>query len=315
MRHLKFSYLKRAPRQTESTDYIQKHLCDEKPNVNEGESCELMLEMVSRKKAAGKARKAAKAKARKEAEEKERNNQTANDQEALALLDAMRQWPCTHGADYLFSDSFNNICLPFVTAFASIVENFEGGISSDFVLSDCLTTACNETMDEFAEVWRDCTKIEMVISYCLAFGMQYILDGDGDYNDARGCAVTARYLEQYVLVRFKRSQAMIHWIKLFEMRRSDMHTLVKFFRHRIPCSCLDEKYEEVKDIVKMGMCFNPQCTLPNRMTERSKTMYCSRCRNAVYCSRECQISDWTNHKPDCDSKATTIAEFEAKQQK
>ena len=103
---------------------------------------------------------------------------------------------------------------------------------------------------------------------------------------------------------WKQTPASYNVPKLGETYKADEHTLVKFFRNRIPCSCLDEKYEEMKNIAKMGLCCNPDCNVPEGRVERSKTMYCSQCRNATYCSRECQIADWTSHKSGC---ATSIA--------
>ena len=95
-----------------------------------------------------------------------------------------------------------------------------------------------------------------------------------------------------------------------------MHTLVKYFRKRIPCSCLDGKYDEVKAITKLGFCFNPECNFEmSGELERSKTMYCSRCRCATYCSRECQKADWARHKSYCDKDAAERAEFDAKTKK
>ena len=45
--------------------------------------------------------------------------------------------------------------------------------------------------------------------------------------------------------------------------------MVKLFRHSIPCSCLEKKYEEVKTITKLGSCYSPHCKFPNGITERS----------------------------------------------
>eukprot|EP00984_Skeletonema_dohrnii_P024737 scaffold13863_cov94-Skeletonema_dohrnii-CCMP3373.AAC.2 len=93
---------------------------------------------------------------------------------------------------------------------------------------------------------------------------------------------------------------------------SDSHTCVKFFRRRISCRCLDKKYDEVKTISKMGVCFNEEC--PDRRVERNKTMYCSGCRCITYCSRACQKADWTAHKQECDEFVARIAKFEAEKQ-
>ena len=82
---------------------------------------------------------------------------------------------------------------------------------------------------------------------------------------------------------------------------SSEHTLVSFLKKRIPCSCLDEKYEEVKCITKLGICCNPQCPLPGGITTRSATKCCNRCRWAAnYCSEACQKAAWPAHKADCD---------------
>lgn len=112
----------------------------------------------------------------------------------------------------------------------------------------------------------------------------------------------------------KKSQAVVNWAKICETHGADMHTLVKFFRTRIPCSCLDWTYQEVKSITKMAFC---QYKFPNGLVvlvELSKTIYCSRYRNVTYCSRECQKAGWTKYKPDCDKYAAKIATFEEKKQ-
>jgi hypothetical protein len=81
---------------------------------------------------------------------------------------------------------------------------------------------------------------------------------------------------------------------------ADEHTLVKYLRKNIPCKCLDEKYKEVKSITKMGVCFNSQCSIPDRMVERKSMLYCTRCRQVNYCSAECQKAAWPEHKELCN---------------
>ena len=138
---------------------------------------------------------------------------------------------------------------------------------------------------------------------------------EGHYGAAQINATCVRYFEQHIAVELKQSQALPNHPKIGEMYDADLHTLVKFYRSRIPCSCLDEKYEDVKSITKMGDCHNePKCNYVNGRVERSKTMYCSRCRCATYCSRDCQEAHWAIHKQYCDEYAEVIAKFEAKQQ-
>jgi len=215
---------------------------------------------------------------------------------------------CGHG----IGETIDDICAQFVIAlketFCAVLR--DGGSSFD----DCLVGAVSATatLDEFAEVLNDSAKMELAKSYFLFSGAEDILEGNN--SSARICAVLARFIEQRTAVALNQTQFLLNWPKIYEASTADEHTLVKFFRRRLPCSCLDLKYEEVKSITKMGICYNTECNIPDRITERSKTMYCSRCRGATYCSRECQKAHWATHKTCCDSTIAKKAEFDAKKQ-
>ena len=159
---------------------------------------------------------------------------------------------------------------------------------------------------------EDYVKMESVMSFLLSNGAQLILEGN--YDHARQIATYARFIEQHIAIELKQSKALYNFPKILEGYKADMHTLVKFFRRRISCSCLDTRYEEVKNITKMGVCYNKQCNHPNGRVEYSKTMYCDRCLRVTYCSRECQKADWSGHKSNCEECAARIAEFEAMKQ-
>mmetsp|Transcript_9475 Transcript_9475/g.14470 ORF Transcript_9475/g.14470 Transcript_9475/m.14470 type:complete len:273 (-) Transcript_9475:62-880(-) len=271
---------------------------------------------MGRKRNQGKARKAAKAKAKakREAEERENDNgqTTANEGEEQLTAAQMQRVQsgdakCLHGVDPHGADRKNSS--PFMTAF---YKSFDEARGSDTSFEVCLIVARDATMDEFSEVWNDSAKMESVMRCLLFFGTQAILKGDD--KNAKTAATSARYFEEHIAVVLKETQALYRWNKILETQDADLHSLVNFFRHRIPCSCLDEKYEEVKDIPKMGICFSSQCTLPNGRVEYSKTMYCDRCRSVTYCSRECQIADWKEHKDECGIFADQISEFEATKQ-
>ena len=251
-----------------------------------------ILYHMGRKRNQGKARKAAKAKA--EDAEGVKKLQQLGLSHAKMLQDGT-VFICLHGAGPL---CFEGICHEFVTAFRE--EFYAEAFRKEFFyaanhigdsLSSCLIAAEDATVDEFAEVWNDSAKMEIAKSCFLSEGAQHILEGE--YNNARENAVFARYLEQTIAIDLLKTQATMNWPKINELSRfvldptirGDVHTLVKFFRKRIPCSCLDKKYEEVKSITKMGMCYNPDCPIPCAYVERSKTMYCSRCRSVTYCSR------------------------------
>eukprot|EP00984_Skeletonema_dohrnii_P018324 scaffold8534_cov79-Skeletonema_dohrnii-CCMP3373.AAC.1 len=272
---------------------------------------------MGRKRNQGKARKAAKARAKAREEVEESNNQRTNGQQQQSLAEQMQQLQignsnflltsgsdatkCRHGFEEM-----DNMCIDFVSAFRKAVQK---AVKRGESTLSCLVEAKNATMDEFAGVWNDSAKMEIVMSYYLSHGTESILEGNNGY--ALECAVHARYMEQWAAVKLHETQAITNWSKV-EAMSADSHTRVKFFRRRIPCRCLDAKYDEVKSITKMGRCFNPQC--PDGRVERNKTMYCSRCRCITYCSRECQKADWTAHKQECDEFVARIAKFEAEKQ-
>eukprot|EP00984_Skeletonema_dohrnii_P001341 scaffold418_cov92-Skeletonema_dohrnii-CCMP3373.AAC.4 len=273
---------------------------------------------MGRKRNQGKARKAAKAKAEERANDDNNQRRNGRQQQSLAALmqqlqnGAASDTKCWHGCQHV-----DKMCIHLVDAFRDAFYDTSG----DADISDCLTAAHYAAMNKFADVWNDSAKMEIAISLLLFMGTQFVLDGN--YTIARDFATFTRYFEEHVAVKLHQTRALVNFPKIietylagnpFDMHKhpSDLHTLVKFFRKRIFCSCLDAKYEEVKSITKVGFCFNLQCNLPR--VERSETMYCSRCRSVTYCSRECQTAHWAQHKPVCDTSAAQIAEFEAKQQ-
>eukprot|EP00985_Skeletonema_marinoi_P017010 scaffold9252_cov160-Skeletonema_marinoi.AAC.1 len=175
---------------------------------------------------------------------------------------------------------------------------------------ECLAMAKSATIDKFANVWKDTAEMKIAISVFLSAGVQDILKGR--YSGARVSAAIIRYLADYIAVHLKQTQALVNYPKIHEVHvGGDIHTLVKFYRRRIHCSCLDEKYKEVKSAPKMGYCYNSPCKFLCGQVERSKTFYCSRCRCVTYCSRGCQKAHWRTHQIACDECAAIKDEFVA----
>ncbi len=200
--------------------------------------------MVSRKKAAA-AGKAGRAKAK--AKEVAAAEEERNDRAPAPLI---KPTLCTHSVHPLYKGVFSQFVRAFINSFYEAKD--KDGVR---MIARCLVDATNATlaMDEFAEGLNDSSKLDMAVSSFLSFGTQGILDGDYDFP--HDCATFARYLEQqHIAVNLKKTQALLNIPKIDETYYADKHTLVKFFRHRIPCSCLDDKYEEVKSIPKMGFC-------------------------------------------------------------
>ncbi len=271
--------------------------------------------MATRKKdkVRGKARKAAKANAAAAAatQNKTLQVQSAGHMQMVGPLkrDGVGVAKCNHGlvpphyqcqSQGEFRNTSNKMktCQVFLQAF---VEAFDGA-GGDFIV------AYQATKEEHADVWKDLGKMAFVVSFLLSCGTSKVLAGD--IKLACKYASLGSYFEQYVEVDLLNTRACPNFAKIKELYSADIHTVVSFLRKRIPCSCLDEMYKEVKCIPKIGLCCNPGCPLPGGMTDRSLTMCCSRCRGANYCSRECQVAAWLDHRGECDFYADLRSKFE-----
>ena len=267
--------------------------------------------MPSRKKAKGKARKAAKEAKAKEEESKvmevaasQRQVQEEKLEERMERVRISDPSPtvCRHGCPPL-SAGEEKICLEFTNAYLAAFRSHDKGLEKAF------RTAYQATSEEYADVYS--FKLNTVLSLLLANGTQRLLDGDNEIAQLYACI--ACFFKEWIAVNVHKNQATLRWAKQVELYDSDDHTLVSYYRNRISCSCLDEKYKEVKFIKKIGYCYNPNCSHPGRKVERSKMLSCTRCGVANYCSVECQRADWKNHKQACDTIAELKAAFNASQ--
>jgi len=269
--------------------------------------------MTSRKKANGKARRAAKAKANAAANHNDPLGGGVQLQMKDAPLISDGTAKCNHGlvpshyhwqsrGEFLkTSNMLKQICQGFLHAFVYEFDSAGGNFLA----------AYHATKEKFADVWKDLGKMSFVVSFLLACGTSKILEGK--FKIARKYAALGSYFEQYVEVDLLSIRVFPNWPKIRELYAADEHTLVSFLKKRIPCSCLNELYKQVKSIPKIGLCCNVMCPLPGGKTERSATMCCSRCRAANYCSRECQVAVWQGHKGECDFYVNLKAEFEAEE--
>ena len=266
--------------------------------------------MPSRKKAKGKARKAAKeAKEAEAAKESQAVAEVAANQRQEGSLEAQMQQlkistpsptTCSHGYSPISTDE-DKICCEFINAF--IITAFSRACAEE---GFCAAQVATE--ETYADVYS--SKLDTVISKLLLIGTQLILEGE---RIARLCAAFAFYFEEWIASEVHKTKVDINWTKVHELRKADDHTLVSFYRKRIPCSCLDEKYKEVKSVKKMGLCYNSTCSHPEQKVQRSKMFYCTRCGDANYCSVECQRADWKIHRQFCDEAVKKKAAFNSSQ--
>ena len=214
-------------------------------------------------------------------------NEKAITKKATNLI--IRADQCRHGYfvtdEHVIVEDFTNT---FVAGYSSI--------AAGAIIGDAFRTATKATKEKYPEWWVDSSKMKQVISLLLFNGTQQVLDGD--IKSAQCFASIACYLEEYTAFILQ-TKATFAPTKSAELICADEHTLVKYLRQKIPCPCLDEKYKQVKSITKMGLCCNPHCSLPDRMVQRSKMMYCTRRSSLNYCSPACQKAHWPTHKKFC----------------
>ncbi|KAK1736232.1 hypothetical protein QTG54_012832 [Skeletonema marinoi] len=268
--------------------------------------------MPSRKKAKGKARRAA----RVGKEEESQIVVPAANQRQEGSLEVMMQrlifnsatpQYCKHGLASSPSTE-EEICLEFIHTFIEEFTSKDGVVGS---VTAAIEATLEATQEKFDDVYYS-SKLETVVSILLASGTQLILDGDK--HNARLYAVLAYFFQQWMEVQVKESKAICIWSKVYELHVADDHTLIQYYRKRISCSCLDKKYEEVKSVKKMGLCYNPKCSLPGRKMQRSKMFYCTRCCEVNYCSVECQKNDWKKHRQFCNRIVAKKAAFNTSKQ-
>ena len=142
--------------------------------------------------------------------------------------------PIYHGADPL---SLKGICTKFVKAFRRAY--YEASNDDTTTIMNCVFRAKDASSMDLPTcgMIRPRSKSQYYI-FCVLerriFLSLYLY------------AILARFLEQCAAVKLQRTQALINWAKRCELLCSkDDHALVKFFRRRIPCSCLVVKLSEL----------------------------------------------------------------------
>eukprot|EP00956_Cyclotella_meneghiniana_P009141 scaffold12533_cov65-Cyclotella_meneghiniana.AAC.8 len=71
--------------------------------------------------------------------------------------------------------------------------------------------------------------------------------------------------------------------------------IVRFFHRRNSCDCLKELYYHLKETTKRtSLCWNCRRVFDIRQMSR-----CCHCQVAQYCSYECAVAHWPEHKEEC----------------
>ncbi len=203
--------------------------------------------------------------------------------------------PCSHGLTNggLKMEEIR-ICGEFQTEF---INQMNRQFADGAPVTEALKAVNEGTREKYYDVWTNLAMMEKVIAWFVCQGTFSLLGGD-DYS-AKRKAMVACYFEEWLACAVHETSSIIDWSKVLVLDNPDQNTLIRFLKTRIPCSCLDAKYKEVRSTTKMGICMNPECSLPEKKVELSEMKHCTRCRRASYCSRRCQKLHWSVHKDLC----------------
>ena len=197
---------------------------------------------------------------------------------------------CNHGCHTIRNDPAGHPALDLLDVF---FMNWAANIG---VLDNL-----KDTLQKQPQAWDNHNYREMVTKTLIRIGTNMLLTTN-ELSWPGSLAIAIAVLEDYEEVgdidsaiysrrSAKKLRNLQYW-NISSMKRD----LLKFYRKRMSCSCLKAMHLEArKTLPQLGACCH--CEV---VTDRALLMVCSRCRCHHYCSRECQVAAWDEHKPDCD---------------
>lgn len=155
------------------------------------------------------------------------------------------------------------------------------------------------TFNMHPEVWNNVEHRQTAIGILLRMGADIFLNSgvdEDEYKEERGIAQTILLLDCYDGQSDFGSAACRAAVKgkvLFH--GSGERDILKFYSKRLSCSCLTEKYKKArKTLPKLGVCLHCK-----QKKDRASLWVCGRCKVPFYCSRECQVANWPEHRDCC----------------
>ena len=245
--------------------------------------------MTSRKRNKGKERKAKKLEAEQVA--KKENARTTWQYWARGEMDLNVGGnciiQCNHGCNVTIPDDDNHP----VCGFMDVYFTYFMDISSKYMTSLDLL---RETFNSQPQVWKHDNFREMAINILVGIGTNQLLAKENWSFLATAIVALENYNGSGDLVLAFNCRGSV--IKRRDIQGGNMRDLLKFYRKRTTCKCLKDMHLGArKTQPKLGECYHCK-----ERKERALLMVCSRCRILQYCSRECQVADWAEHKGYCE---------------
>lgn len=162
--------------------------------------------------------------------------------------------------------------------------------------------------DTHPQIWNDTNNREMLLNVLIRIGTNLLLVDNPQspickFSELLSClARIIISLEEYSKTKnidLANLSQCVAANRLFLIPKGSIYIrrdLLKFYRRRTSCSCLKKMHLEArKTLPKMGLCFG--CV---NLKDRASLSDCSRCKIGIgYCSRQCQVAHWPDHKGRC----------------
>jgi hypothetical protein len=180
-----------------------------------------------------------------------------------------------------------------------------GIFNAELIWRDILESIPPESLPNFG----DKNVCDLIVSCLTSLGTSYLLE---DKEILSGKCIAGLLAQAVLFVESMHGQ-MTHYTTTGEnnMGEDDVHymnymskvkdiwqdmdrEITKFYHRRNECSCVKEKYDQVKKQTQMSIC--QHC---RQRRARSELKICTRCRITCYCNQECQRLDWPDHKVRC----------------
>lgn len=241
--------------------------------------------MPSRKKNKGRGRKARKKASGGAIDELIRDNRSLQQEEC-----------CQHG---LASIEEGHPCHRFSEWFQAMFAFDEDGHLTMPVLQ-----TLRVAHEQHPDALNDGRNRNLMRTYFLANGTGFIQDSDDNpfaMTWATGLAFAVMILEEFDPTKSAALGSIAPTSKKCMEARDVIEgcerSLIRFFKKRIPCSCLDGKYADVRMLPKTSICRH--CS---ERKEKCTMMLCTGCETVQYCSQGCQAKDWPRHKDACSKR-------------
>lgn len=225
--------------------------------------------------------------------------------------ESLDSFPCRHG--FPRYDCKSSVSRPLGVLFCDIYrEKMTGKIDSrklspisksDF--HNLASEAFDEVILRYPGLLRDEADRKIAITYTTAQATEAILGISMEifFADSTDLALMFLFFTAFyanAVLSFESMKGGVIGAKeslnYIDMLDGCRMSLMKFFVKRSPCSCLKEKYAEMKmHQSKTGVCGHCKGRF-----QRKDLLVCTRCERRQYCSKECQVSDWHKHKMTCD---------------